>query len=193
MHEALEAQFESTFGFTSIRGYRTVLEAFLRVYRPLERELALAWQPGWPIDLVGRQKTGWIMADLLDLQHTQQTLRQLPDFEYLPRFGSYPEALGVLYVLEGSTLGGRVILRRVGSTLGVRETWAGRFFNGYGNNTGLMWSRVIRLLNESDLDVGDAAIVESSAIATFRAFDQCLQAEGGQRETRRAGERDHLQ
>lgn len=47
-------------------------------------------------------------------------------------------ALGYAYVIEGSTLGGRVILKQVGPALKL-ETSGTRFFTGYGADTGKYW------------------------------------------------------
>jgi len=41
---------------------------------------------------------------------------------------SIPAALGVLYVLEGSKLGGKVISRQIQRTIGITPTEGGRFF-----------------------------------------------------------------
>ena len=48
-------------------------------------------------------------------------------------------ALGVLYVLEGSTLGGRVILKNIGDALGYGPCNGGSYFAGYGGKTGSRW------------------------------------------------------
>lgn len=46
--------------------------------------------------------------------------------------------LGYCYVIEGSTLGGRVILKQVGPILKL-ENGGTRFFAGYGAETGTFW------------------------------------------------------
>jgi heme oxygenase len=50
--------------------------------------------------------------------------------EALPVMTDAPAALGCLYVVEGSALGGRVIARRLADTLGVTDDRGARFFGG---------------------------------------------------------------
>lgn len=50
-------------------------------------------------------------------------------------------ALGALYVLEGASLGGRVIARHVADALALTPDTGLAFFCGYGDATGEMWRR----------------------------------------------------
>ncbi len=52
-------------------------------------------------------------------------------------------ALGYAYVIEGSTLGGRVILKQVGPALKL-EAAGTRFFAGYGAETGKFWKEFLQ-------------------------------------------------
>ncbi len=47
--------------------------------------------------------------------------------------------LGIAYVVEGSTLGGRFILKNIQANLGFDENAGATYFSGYGNKTGSMW------------------------------------------------------
>lgn len=55
-------------------------------------------------------------------------------------------AMGYMYVIEGSTLGGRMLLKHVKTTLGFDEEAGARFFSGYGANTGTMWKQFLQIL-----------------------------------------------
>ncbi len=60
-------------------------------------------------------------------------------------FGGKPSlayALGYAYVIEGSTLGGRVILKHIGQSLTFTEQGT-KFFSGYGAETGRFWKEFI--------------------------------------------------
>jgi heme oxygenase len=52
-------------------------------------------------------------------------------------------ALGIFYVLEGSTLGGRVILKNINAALGYDAQKGARYFEGYGGETGSTWRRFL--------------------------------------------------
>jgi heme oxygenase len=174
MHEAIEAELDIAVRLNSIGAYRSFLEDLLRLYRPLEKALqAVAWQ-GSGIDFDRRRKIGWLEADLIDLKHTRASLDALPDFHREAWPTSLPEALGALYVIEGSTLGGRVILQRLAPILGVSAAWAGSFLNGYGRRTGSMWQAFVASLNAAEAPETDAPIIEASAVATFASFGAAL-------------------
>ena len=69
-------------------------------------------------------------------------------------------ALGYMYVIEGSTLGGRVILKHLQSKLGIDENKNGAFFAGYGLLTGRTWKRFLQILADYtyEMQCGDEVI-----------------------------------
>jgi heme oxygenase len=58
----------------------------------------------------------------------------------LPELPSFARALGALYVLEGATLGARVILRDLESRMRIAIFGATRFFGGRGDSVEPMWT-----------------------------------------------------
>ncbi len=79
---------------------------------------------------------------------------------------SRAEALGMLYVLEGSTLGGRVILRELAGR-GV-DTGSLAFLDPYGKQAGDRWRGFIAVL---DREIGDDAVrLEQAGKGARRAF-----------------------
>ena len=56
------------------------------------------------------------------------------------------ELLGAIYVVEGSTLGGSMICRKLSA--GPVATAPKAFYNGYGGNTGIMWKSCVAFLNK---------------------------------------------
>ena len=111
------------------------------------------------------QKAEWIRQDLI-------RLGRVDDFPRAPtQPAPYPAALGVAYVLEGSTLGGRV--------LGRREPLRGlRFFEGYGETTASFWRDLTeRLEGEGRSEEGRRAIV-AGACETFDSVRRWLTLQG---------------
>jgi heme oxygenase len=81
--------------------------------------------------------------------------------------GSRSEALGLLYVLEGSTLGGRVILRQLAST-GMDLDGLG-FLDPYGSESGRMWRQFLELL---EIHVsGSETGIEQAVIGARNGFE----------------------
>lgn len=96
----------------------------------------------------------------------------------LPSAPSLPHLLGVAYVLEGSTLGGRYILAKLPPSLAPLRGRATAFLTGYGADTGPRW-RAFVAIAERFLDTPgacDAAVV--AARDTFsRLIDWLAQHE----------------
>ena len=104
---------------------------------PLEPRIAAA--PGIEavgLDLERRRRAHLFAADLL---HFGIHPGRLPRCEALPRVDSAARALGVLYVLEGSTLGGAFLLAHLGRTLGISPTAGASGLAPYGHALREMW------------------------------------------------------
>lgn len=80
------------------------------------------------------------------------------------------EALGYLYVIEGSTLGGRVIIKHLQKYLPVNEQDGALFFAGYGADTGKQWSSFLQTLTAYATGKHCEETVIQSAIAAFTAI-----------------------
>lgn len=176
-HLRLEAEVDFDRRMTSLEAYRGFMEEFYRFVRPVEAALSSCGLEELPIDCASRRKMGWIEADLKDLGHTNETLKELPEFSGAPPLANAIEALGALYVLEGSSLGRQVMLGKLSERLNIRPEWAGHFFNGYGKKTGAMWASFVAALNDAGKSERDAQTIENAALAAFAAFETCL-AEG---------------
>lgn len=89
-----------------------------------------------------RSKTQLISKDLLELN------ADLPEGDFLQESVSYDNSflLGMLYVAEGSVLGGRVILKNVQQVGSIKCSH--HFLNGYGAETGILWKSFLDFLTE---------------------------------------------
>jgi len=129
-----------------------------------------AWEPALkglvPDELLApRLKLALLRQDLRSLGVGDRRLRALPDCHAAAGLcATEADAAGALYVMEGSTLGGRIISRSL-----QESPWLGRrrlqYWNPYGEDTGKRWSETLAYL-ESLPSSGSDAIIRS-AIATF--------------------------
>ncbi|WP_027379758.1 biliverdin-producing heme oxygenase [Chryseobacterium daeguense] len=92
------------------------------------------------LQLDSRKKLSLIEKDLKSLNLE----RQNPSHEL--QFANENEALGAMYVIEGSTLGGNVIARQLSKTEGFDDVTF-NFFGCYQENTGPMWKSFKEVLD----------------------------------------------
>jgi heme oxygenase len=151
--------------------YAAWLGRFLGLYEPLEQRLTgfTEW-PALGIDLASRALTQGLAADLAALGADPNDPPRAAASD-LPPLPSLAHAMGALYVLEGSALGGRIILRDLQDRLGDQLGQATRFFGGRGERLGPMWNSfrgVLDRFGQTHPDLTDA--VQSGADATFYAL-----------------------
>jgi heme oxygenase (biliverdin-IX-beta and delta-forming) len=187
VHRRLDLALESQGLMAKFDGYQSILRRFLGLYRPLEQHLAgISWGDS-PIEARARMKSHWLKRDLQYLGMTVDDIERLPDCRSTPQPASVAEGLGVLYVLEGATLGGQVISRQLYSRLGIGPDNGGRFFAAYGEKTGVMWRDFVSVLDQYGGDDIAAATIEQIAGTTFRCFENWLsdgQPQAGERDER---------
>jgi len=129
---------------------------------PLEEginQLAPLLDPAW--ELASRRRAYLIPFDLEEL--LGYSALPLPLCPVRPPLATAAQALGVLYVLEGSTLGGQVIARQL-EKAGLDA--ARRYFTAYGALTGPRWQATCRLLAAAATPENEAELV-GSATRTF--------------------------
>ena len=116
------------------------------------------------VDWARRRRAGSFAEDLRALGRASA-----PDRPVLPRIPGTDEALGRLYVLEGSTLGGTFIDRHLAGLPQLAGVRLGAF-SPYGAETGAMWHAFRRTTRERVASGGDAALVVAAARQTFGAL-----------------------
>ena len=167
VHRRLETELDLLGPGLTVARYRAVLELFHGYHAALEPRLD-AWhrtEPGHlDLDWPRRRKLGLLRADLAVLG---VDARSLPVCPTVPALRGTAEALGALYVVEGATLGGQVIVRslRAGGQVPVAATG---FFGSYGAEVGRLW-RDWRRATEAWVGEADARAdaVVAHAVLTF--------------------------
>lgn len=109
-HAALEAGFDAVGRLGEPERRRDLLERYLSVYAPAEAALAIALPPHPDFDFDFGARSARLQADLMCHGHTLPTIAMLP-LQPPPSLTDHADAIGFAYVLEGATLGGRVIAR----------------------------------------------------------------------------------
>jgi heme oxygenase len=182
LHGQLESQLDLLGAALSMRRYRRVLEVFLGFYSPVEAQLRLLAPAAPPLGVPLQARALLLQRDLVALGMTPADLTALPQCGALPRLHEPEHMAGCLYVLEGASLGGRIIARALDQRLALRNDSGAAFFGGDGAGTAVRWKRVLRWLEEfADSGAGDGARPEkivASACETFSALARWLQLQG---------------
>ena len=143
--------------------YRDILARFHGFWTTWQPQIAALVND--PAFLVPRQRLHLLQADLTILGLSQTKLADLPRCPELP-LANAQEALGSLYVLEGATLGGRVIQRHIDTHLGETARQSCTYFAGYADQTGPMWRSFLHRLDQQPAPHHPA--IAAGASATFR-------------------------
>ena len=174
-HAQLESHSDLLQRMNALSDYRQMLERFYGIYAPLESQLTEVFQQcPTAFDFEKRRKSALLAADLRMLGVPEERLHCLPRISYLPAVSTLPQAYGCLYVLEGATLGGQILSRRLNQALGLDASNGAAFLNSYGNQIGRMWREFGDAVTAyAALHDEDDQIV-SGACATFAAFTDWL-------------------
>ncbi|MBC7501663.1 MAG: biliverdin-producing heme oxygenase [Herminiimonas sp.] len=175
-HAALERRFPLLDPNMSIASYRQFIQWLFGFYAPLETQLmsVSSWE-AIGLDYRPRQKTPRLRQDLLILGDTDTIIAALPHCDHLPPLMNEAQLWGCLYVIEGATLGGQIIMKHLHSNLGLSANSGASFFDGYGCETGTQWKAfcaAITACGEEATGGRDALLL--SANHTFDALSEWL-------------------
>ncbi|MFO0891272.1 MAG: biliverdin-producing heme oxygenase [Isosphaeraceae bacterium] len=166
-HAALERSVGLEAEPLDVSTYLGWLVRFYGFYEPLERLIAAQLTPeAHGVDPAARRRAPLLAIDLISLGLDPS---RVPLCGHLPVVGDPADAFGCMYVLEGSTLGGQFISRRIMRDLGMTPERGGRFFHGHGARTGEMWQAFRDAISAFGADHEQGQIV-AAAVATFRSL-----------------------
>ncbi|MGE8185992.1 biliverdin-producing heme oxygenase [Pseudomonas sp. NPDC086278] len=154
--------------------YTRLIEAYYGFYRPLESLLFPVAMSIPDLDWLIRSKTPSLEADLYALGLDAAAIDAIPLCRFSVQTRSVADVLGVLYVLEGATLGGQSLRNGLYARLGIDEHTGGRFFAVYGTATLLMWRGFLACLYEV-CDPLERAQSVVAAQGTFETFERWLE------------------
>lgn len=175
-HQAAEAAVMQSLLPVSQARFAEYLRRVLALYEPLE---AVLWsEPGlsqWVPDRALRRKVPWLLEDLEALgiaRPARSTVALAGSSEPLA-------LLGAAYVVEGSTLGGPVLLARLREAGLFERTRAGtRFLSGYGPRTGAMWHAFRTQLQRAACSTANWSALRDGALAMFRSYSNAISQAG---------------
>ncbi|WP_442794509.1 biliverdin-producing heme oxygenase [Pelobium manganitolerans] len=142
--------------------YAEFLSNFYAYFSSLEK----AFQPFITAEVLpdysSRRTSDYLKKDIEELGSSTEGLSAT-----VPNVNNVQEAIGALYVMEGSIMGGFAIvkmLEKAGITKGLS------FFSGYGAETGQKWGAFIGVMNKIAQSEAEQAQAIATAGETFALF-----------------------
>ncbi len=192
LREATRAEHEATEAVMPLGGAHLTRELYCRVLQAMQ-PLVKGWEvwaesagpAGLREMLVRRRRSHLLAADLEAMGEPSGEVGPSPvDWDAVLRDAGRRDAvvvgqpafeaafLGAVYVMEGSTLGGRFLARHVESVLGIAPGQGDAYFQGHGEATGSLWREVTGRIAEVPEDL--APVVIDAARRTFAAYGDAL-------------------
>lgn len=165
-HGDLDAFIMASKPFESRENFGKFVETQYLFHRDLDVFFSNATLDGLLPDLKGRRRLSMIEQDLADLGLAIPETAE-PRFTGETPF-DLPEAMGWLYVVEGSNLGAAFLLKDA-AKLGLNEDFGARHLAGAPEGRGLHWRTFTAALDEISLTVEEEERVIAGAEAAFRA------------------------
>lgn len=168
-HQDLEHAVDFDGQLKSPHAYVGYLSRLLVVHRAAERAVSNYDFAPLGFDYSNRRKSQHLKADL---DHVGGPHAWNLDEAERPSLtlGSLEEALGVVYVIEGSSLGARAVLPQIKQALGYDETAGATYFAGLGEDGKLLWRACLAAINAVPVGSADARRVIEGAHAGFALF-----------------------
>lgn len=167
-HQLLEAKMvRSIKAICTVEEYGELLRLFYSFFAPLEQEVIKYLNKPNLSMMSGRRKALLLRTDIL---HHHGELPALAKKNNLPQIKDNLQALGALYVMEGSTLGGAMIIKMIATHLNMDTVPGTLFFEGYKEDTQMMWSGFKEMLDEQVVSHEEQLVVTAAANQTFECF-----------------------
>ena len=121
-----------------------------------------------------RLKTHLLQSDLSLLNCNIKNIPLVPEEIFKVHYTTTAAALGGLYVLEGSVMGGIIIKKHLQQNLGETINDKMKYFTAYGVTTGTVWKSFLYMLCDAATSSGIEVEIINSAVQTFKLIDNWI-------------------
>lgn len=168
-HQQLEKQVVLRLkAIRSNEDYAEVLKHFYAYFNAVEKAIAPYITADVLPDYAERRNSAYLKADIEELG---ATIAELPEAK-APEITNVQRALGALYVMEGSIMGGGIIVQMLAKH-GVEKGVS--FFSGYGPQTGEMWAKFVGVMNAHAQTEAEEIDAIQAANETFGNFAEVFE------------------
>lgn len=121
-----------------------------------------------------RRKSKLMESDLKKLNIDLSAIPMVSKEHFKMHYPDIMTALGGLYVLEGSMLGGVMIKKHLTEKLPNEILEKIEYFTGYGSETGKIWKNFLNILSSNAIDIETEKVIINSAKNTFYLLNQWI-------------------
>lgn len=176
-HEALEGAVGPFDAVETLPQYRALLSKLWGFHAPVEAALVAFFQQApelaSALEFSERcHRRRWLTADLSASGLSEADIQGLPRCDAILPIQSAAEALGTLYVLEGSTLGGQMMTRHFEARLSITREQGLAFFSSYGDQVGPRWKQLCVVLDDYSQRHDEDEVIIQAACQTFERIRQ---------------------
>ena len=151
--------------------YAQLLEQLYIFYTPIETILLQKISSKLIPDISKRIHMPHILEDLKILEY--KLLRNPEDPLIAVKTPSH--ALGILYVIEGSTMGGQIIAKMINENVYMNGLDATNYFSSYKEETHIMWNSFKQNISSIEKNINDQEMLKG-AQETFEKLSAFLEA-----------------
>ena len=160
-------------GEMTLAGYADVLSRFYPFWAAVEEKAYNRADVKSVLpDIESRKLSANLLADLKALNK-----QSAPTYTKIDWVDDLASAMGTIYVIEGSTLGGRVIVKRVMEQLKLTPENGCSYYFGYGAETGAKWKGFMDGLAACNFTDSEQDKVVAAATKTFDALNEWMGAD----------------
>lgn len=172
-HRELEKQVVKKIkSIQSVADYVDLLHIFHGYFGSLENKIKPLLHADLVPDIHERRHAKRLADDITALGGRPDTRIQIA----MPHILGWQEALGALYVMEGSTLGGKFIVQLVSKQAKLTKGFS--FFSAYGERTAEHWAQFQDTINARVVEPSDIDRTVTAAGETFCYFSAFIKQYG---------------
>ena len=179
-HDKIERDIDIVNKHLSLEDYTQLLKKFWGFYSPVEARIdGIQGKNTFSFDFKNRKKAFLLKNDLNTLGVLDVDVQKLPLCADIPTIENLSQTSGCLYVLEGATLGGQIITKRVKQLFGFTEGHGCTFFNSYGQNVGTMWkSFCSKLVDYTTTEQAEEMVIQAACETFIKLNTWLLEGDG---------------
>jgi heme oxygenase len=163
-------------GLLSIDRYQVLLASLHAIYQPLEERLVCALSQSANLGALGtyQRRTPLLARDLADLESVGPVAVIARTPPRIPDIDRDCQALGALYVIEGSSMGARLMARKLDSLLPQDHARARRYFDVTALQSAQRWAAVCAVIDTFEERSLETQEMIDVACQTFALFSHML-------------------